>query len=580
MATKPHGNIQFEQKGIGNVLAHNFLKVPPNQREYSWEDGHVRDLLQDFARAIDAGPTTYFLGTLVFTASEDGIPEVADGQQRLATTTMILAAIRDYFHHAKDGSRVTGLEKYLRDIDMTTAMSVPKLKLNIEDSEFFRRLVVLSPDDPDRKTVTPTKESHERIAKAATVIRQYFSDVLKTRAAKDHAEILVRWVDFIRDLAQVIQLLVPDHMNAFTMFETLNDRGLKASQADLLKNYLFQLAEADRMQEAHHLWARMIAILESIGYEEVVMDYLRHMTICLNGPTKEKDVFSVIRLAVTSKGRSMDFLAQLADGAKTYAALFNPEQPLWNKFGATTRGHVRTMLQLRVGQIRPLMFAVLRSFPDEEVKKAMKLFVVWSVRFLIVGGRGGVLDEAYGQRAQEVTNGKIGDAHALAASMDDVVPNDTTFETVFRDARVSQTFLARYYLRALEQQAKDQPEPEWIPNDAEAINLEHILPDTPGEGWDIDEETAAAYSKRLGNMVLLSAKKNVEIGNKPFAEKRTVYAESGYILTVEASKPKEWTIPEIVARQKRLAELAVQAWPLAVSKPTKGGKLPKKGATK
>jgi len=573
---KQQEKIQFDHKGIGAVLAHNFLRVPPNQREYSWEEEHVADLLQDFSRALDRGPVSYFLGTLVFTASEDGIPEVADGQQRLATTMMLLAAIRDYFHLAGDHARVSGIEKYLRDIDLATAQTVPKLRLNLEDNDFFVRYVLQAPGEPGRLSVLPTKESHRRIVRAATAIRKYIADTLLLKKKEAQAEHLVKWVDFVRDFAQVIQLVVPDHMDAFMMFETLNDRGLKASQADLLKNYLFQFA-GDQMTEAHQRWAKMLGTLESLGVDDIVMDYLRHATICQHGPTKEKEVFDRIRASVNSKSQAMDFLAELAYGVGPYSALFNPEHTFWNAYGPTTRGHVRTMLELKVGQIRPLMFAVIQKFSIPEAKKALRTFVSWSVRFLIVGGRGGVLDTAYGLRAEEVTKAKLPNAFDLAAAMIDTVANDRTFETVFSDASVSQPFLARYYLRALEREAKSLPEPEWIPNDSESINLEHVLPEVPGPGWEhIDEETAAAFHKRIGNMVLLPAKKNVALGNKSFQEKRMVYLDSGYVLTAEAGEPTVWNVPEIIARQKRLASLAVQTWPLDVTKPTKGGKLPKK----
>jgi hypothetical protein len=68
--------ITFEHKGIGKALAHNRFVVPLNQREYSWEEEHVTDLLQDFSNALHKG--TYFLGTIVLTTNEDGNPEVCD----------------------------------------------------------------------------------------------------------------------------------------------------------------------------------------------------------------------------------------------------------------------------------------------------------------------------------------------------------------------------------------------------------------------------------------------------------------------------------------------------------------------
>jgi len=94
--------------------------------------------------------------------------------------------------------------------------------------------------------------------------------------------------------------------------------------------------------------------------------------------------------------------------------------------------------------------------------------------------------------------------------MADTVPADSVFEAGFSEARVSQVPLARYYLRALEQKIRNQDNPELEPIDDETIvNLEHILPVNPEDNWpQIEREVAAAYYKRLGNMVLMNAKQN------------------------------------------------------------------------
>jgi hypothetical protein len=577
---KKTGKIDFQHKGIGEVLLHRRLRVPPNQREYSWQESHVEDLVKDFNHAISQGPVEYFLGTIVLTLPEDSeVPEVADGQQRLATTTMVLAAIRDYFYEKKEHGRANSILPFLGETDTLTEEILPKLRLNIDDHEFFMNHVLLNPDDTRRIATTTgkhAKESHKRIAAAARYIREYFRSVLAVQNEANHAQVLNTWKEFIKHDAKVIQLIVPDHLNAFMMFETLNDRGLRASEADLLKNYLFQLA-GDRIEEAHHRWAKMIGTLESLGVDGVVMDYLRHSTICQYGPTTQKDVYDKIRNSVRSKSRALEFLGELAAGAGAYSALFSDAHSMWNEYGTSARGHLRTLLILRQRQIRALMLAVLRTFSVTETRKAMRLFVSWSVRFLIAGGgRGGLLDERYGELASDVTHGEVTDAYTLAEKMRNTVASDNAFLGAFGDARVSQAHLARYYLRALERQVKGQTEPEWIPNDdEEALNLEHVLPETPGKEWDVEPEISDAYFNRLGNMVLLPASKNVAAANHGFPTKRPMYQQSGLVLTAEVAEEEEWGVDQIMARQLRLANLAVETWSITVSKPTKGGKSPK-----
>ena len=532
-------DIKFEYKGIGDFINQNRLVVPLNQREYSWEAEHVDDMFTDFANAIASDPNaSYFLGTIVLTHAADEVPEVSDGQQRLATTTILLAAIRDYFYAMGDGMRATTIERdYLKTDDIETTGTLPRLQLNVADREFFVKAILEPPDHAHRK-VEPTKESHKKLKAAAAMAAAHFETILQPHQASAHTARLLEWVRFIRLGVQILALRVPDHMNAFVMFETLNDRGLKASQADLLKNHLLRFSGA-RATEGQQKWARMVGVLESLGRDEMTVTYIHHLLITKDGPTRAAEVFNKVRNSVNSQGRALEFLDQAAEWVNDYAAIFNSDHSKWNEYGTVTRKQIATINRdLQVEQIRPLMFAVARHFNIKEATLAFRLFVNWSVRFLIVGvGGGGLLDRNYALRAQQIGNGEITTAKQLADALVDIIPNDALFKASFAEARVSKSFLARYYLRALELKRKDDPEPEYVPTDEEnAINLEHVLPENPQGNWpEFDDETALAYYRRLGNLVILQAKRSSKMGNASFVDKKIVFADSAYLLTREVA---------------------------------------------
>ena len=143
-----------------------------------------------------------------------------------------------------------------------------------------------------------------------------------------------------------------------------------------------------------------------------------------------------------------------------------------------------------------------------------------------------------------------------------VIPSDREFETAFATARVSQNYLARYYLRALEMKKAGLPEPEWIPNDDAVINLEHVLPENPDRNWpNVDPETAGAFYRPSETWRLLQANE-LSISNTSFARKQPVLLASAYRLTKEIGEKKEWGVDQITARQQRLAKLAVATWPI------------------
>lgn len=231
------GKIEFGSSGIGELIRSGRLRVPPNQRSYAWEAKHVEDLLKDFSAAMKDPEEDYFLGTVVLTGTKGDVPEVSDGQQRLATTTMLLARIRDLFlalGKQRRAHRIDG--DYLRTIDLHTDDVVSKLTLNTDDNQFFVNTVLMDPEE--RQKVPPhvnLRESNQRLQKAADTVDKHLADVTSQYRAQEREAVLADWVKFLDQRANVVVVRVADQAAAYRMFETLNDRGLRASQADILK---------------------------------------------------------------------------------------------------------------------------------------------------------------------------------------------------------------------------------------------------------------------------------------------------------------------------------------------------------
>ena len=554
--------IDIQGETIGHALKDSRLAVPVNQRSYAWEEKHVVELYQDLANAIATSETEYFLGSIVVTRSGDGVPEVVDGQQRLATSIILLAAIRDYFYINKDEDRGNDIESaFLKSRDLRTQEELPRLRLNDTDNDYFSKRILSRPDHPDRDRPA-TKDSHKRIDTAAKLAKKQVDSVVGNFAAQDRSERLLDWIEFIEERARVIWVTVPDQANAFVIFETLNDRGLALSISDLLKNYLLGLSD-DRIRETQSSWYSMTGALETVGGEEIVVTYIRHLWISLHGPTRERELYGKIKTQIRNKQVAITFATELAENANLYAALLNNQHELWNTYPPSSRGHLDTLRLLRMEQLRPVLLAAVKHLPPKEVAKCLRLLVCAAVRFLIVGKvAGGIQERNYALRALDIRKSVIRTARQLEKAMADVVPGDAQFEAAFGTARVSRSDLARYYLRALESKAAGGDQPELVPNDDEVINLEHVLPQSPGSLWSaLDDETARGFHKRLGNMCLLKAKANAKIGNASLAQKKPHYTGSSFELTKRIAAYTNWGPDEIAERQQELASLAVKTWP-------------------
>ncbi len=564
------GTITFEPMGIGDLLRRSRHLVPPNQRSYAWGARHVRDLLQDInaemSRPAPAVPE-YFLGTIVLVEGKDGAPpSISDGQQRLATTSIILARIRDILNEMGQSQRASAIEQeYLAKIDFDTGEFRPQISMNAEDNEFFSQVILKKYPHSVPESVF-LRASNRRLLEASKTAYDYLKQVVGGFGEGNRTPYLRQWVRFIKERTHIIAVGVLDENQAFRIFETLNDRGVKAGQVDLLKNFFLE-ASGDRMTETHAIWTELTGKIEANFPDEddQLLLYIRHLWITKYGHTIEKDLSSKVRSTINSSTLAANFIAEANNAVINYIAISDPSHAKWNSYKNATREYLNTIgRHLKVTQIRPLLFAIAMNFPPEEATKAFRYAVSISVRFLVFGGRGGFLDEHYAARAHDVGTGKITKASELRDAMATIVPNDLQFEGAFASARVSKGFLARFYLRGIDKTMSGDPEPDFVANeDYDATNLEHIVPLNPSEGWSLSAEEAASVQTLLGNLTLLNAKKNVELGNASFAQKVNVYKGSPYRITHSLEKfGTEFGVDQIKERQEQLAKAAVKTWTL------------------
>ncbi len=348
------------------------------------------------------------------------------------------------------------------------------------------------------------------------------------------------------------------------MFETLNDRGIKTSQVDLVKNHLFEQSHA-RIGEVQRSWSSMRGMIESIGDDDaLLMEYMRWACCVLYGITREKEVFD--KIVENSRGavNAITLLSALDQMASDYAALFNPEHPKWNTYPAGTRNAVRTLMGLEVKQMRPLLLSVAKNFTPPRLFVTYNRLVSWAVRMTIAGGsKAGRLDTFYANLAHNVNAGRIKDYPQLFAASKGAIPSDAEFTAYFQTLRVKVSKAARYYLRSLEKTVEGAKEPAWIPNeDATVVNLEHVMPQTACPDWSVTEQDLETHTHRLGNMALLQASQNVTAARLPFADKKRIFATAPYRLTQMIAAEDEWGVAQIEQRQKKLSADAPRTWPI------------------
>lgn len=551
-------NTSIEIKGIASVLSSFKLEVPYHQRSFEWIE-EVVEFLDDVGDAFSRNKEDYFLGSLVTISASNGKrPQVLDGQQRLAVVSLLLAEIAGQFNKVGEEKSSQALRaEYLAKFDIKERVEQPQLKLNHADDAYFRS--ILTGDEHEPKHGAP--ESHKRLWIACQSIATWISERLKRES--DPLSWLAEFTEYLKESAYVIYFIVPDDANAFLIFETMNDRGLDLSIADLLKNYLLGRMKGD-FQSVLKSWNSAIASLNAYGGENLFTIFIRHFWSSKHGLVREKELYRNMKSRITTSVNVTDFVNELDSNSYLYAAILSPEHLFWSGASAKAREHIRTLDLLGLEQYRPMLLSALAHLQIEDIEEILRLLISWNVRLLIVGGLGGgAMENKYCELAKAIRNGELKNVKAIASRARSFIPNDEIFQDSFEVARVAKAKLSRYYLRILELQAANRPKSELVPDtDPTEVTLEHVLPERPTkDAWpQFNDEERKTYRKRIGNMLLLKHKMNAEIRSSSFSEKSKIYEKSDLLLTKEVTKLSEWNKEEIEARQKLLAKLAVKAW--------------------
>ena len=256
--------IDFKRDGIGHFLSDKFLKVPLYQRSFAWEKENVKELFDDITNSY---PDEYFIGTIVVTEKGDCL-EIVDGQQRIVTVSLFFIAVRDFLKEIGEVEKANAIEgEFILKQSYRDEEKKQRLTLNDVDNEFYVKALIRN------ESADPSRASHDRLMNAYNFLKGYIENKYRSEGLDG----LLNLVDFLKDKLLIIIVTVSDDVNAFTVFETLNDRGLILSQTDLIKNYLFNKA-GDRIEEAKDKWTRFTGTIEAgISEEEILNLSLIHI---------------------------------------------------------------------------------------------------------------------------------------------------------------------------------------------------------------------------------------------------------------------------------------------------------------
>ena len=548
---------------IGNGKTY---RVPPYQRDYAWTQQEWEDLWNDVVELRGGPDGRHYMGALVVQTHGDREFLVIDGQQRLATISLLaLAVIDKLLRMADEGAdeernreRATELRnRFIGEKDPASLVESSRLRLNEVDDPFYQDYLVqlrppLNPRGLPRSNAL-LWNCYRYFAKRIDEL-----DVGANNAGEEIAKVLSETV--ARRLLFIL-ITVDDELNAYTLFETLNARGLELTTTDLLKNYFFSKVRAGTdIESLKRRWQTLIATVT----QESFPDFLRHHLLCEHAEASRQRLFKLVRDRVRTPEETFGFLTALEGRAELFAALTDVNHGYWIDRPAA-RPFVRELNLFRARQMTPVFFAAWGRFSDDDFVRLLKLAAVIVFRYSVVSGLNpNLLERVCHFAAKAVLEGQANRPGAVFAQLRAIYVDDDRFESDFArwtvGTRGQRGRIARYVLARLETDAGERPvDPETDPG-----TVEHVLPENPAGEWAevFPPDRWEAVVDRLGNLTLLERTLNRNVGNAGYQAKRAAYESSGYALAREVADlaPEEWTPALLEARQRRLAARAVRLW--------------------
>lgn len=249
-------------KNIRELLSGAKYSVDFYQREYKWELKHITELLDDLSckflstyKDVDERSAVeqyghYFLGSIIV-SDKDGKKFLIDGQQRLTSLTLLLI----YLHGLLEDS-----EHKAQIAELIFSQKYGKRSFNLDIPERTACMEALYTGEPFDDS--DQSESVNNILARYNDIEEQFSAQLSGKA-------LPYFVDWLIENVHLVEITAFSDEDAYTIFETMNDRGLSLTPTDMLKGYLLaNVTDTAKRNEASRIWKERVATLQALGKEE------------------------------------------------------------------------------------------------------------------------------------------------------------------------------------------------------------------------------------------------------------------------------------------------------------------------
>lgn len=552
-------------------------QIPRYQRPYTWNE----DQLSDFWNDLINNHNSYFIGSFILnkeTLKESGYVDVIDGQQRMLTTTIFIAVIRDLLKEL-DTKKSELIQ--IQDVAILDRNGNESYRVICGDStkSYFEKYI--------QNTSSPIINSTPQTTEENRIKKNYFyfyNSILDELKKKPNKEDKIKYLQELRERVAdliVIEIEIESEEDAYEIFETTNARGVELSVADLLKNLIFKKIPKKKDKDlAKDLWTEIVNNISATNTE--LKKFLRYYWISKYSFVTEKKLFKEIKKEITDWEQ---FLYDLYDASEDWFNLIQGSEDDWKdiKNGQKILKALSAIQIMNVSQCYVLFLSILRNIkkigtdPTRIFELIEKFTFQYSAVCKLPGNNVEKIYSKYARRIEQIIKTETqknfskriqSTFEELKKELIDEKPSFDLFKDNFIEIEYGRSertrTLAKYILNAINNLDESG---EYLIDFAN-VNIEHVLPQNPDPGWNLTKKEIKGYVDKIGNLTLVHKKINSKIGNKVIKDKIDELKKSDIKITKEIVKYLEeneykWSKDDILNRQLKFADISFnKSWHL------------------
>jgi uncharacterized protein with ParB-like and HNH nuclease domain len=529
--------IKSEKILVKDIFSNMWFRIPEYQRPYIWGKDEINDLLDDLTFAQTQKPDQeYFLGSFVFQAKPAGSAngqeydekDLLDGQQRMITLLMIFACIRDMCDDP-DGQDVCISAIFQKGNAINRIPERTRITFAIRESvqDFLDSFVKIAGGTTNTDKIQELAQS-----KDAPSVRNMAAAILEIQKyLTENSVELINFLTFLSNNVLLIYVATENLDDAFRLFTILNDRGVPLRNSDILKSQNLGALTTDKDKEKYaKLWEeaegelgddfdRFLNHIRTILVKEKarlsLLDEFEHK---IYNPREKDKTTGQRKPALLKKGKETFELVERY--LKHYNVLF--ENDNYSHTGNNFQFDNLLKVMLSVLPSTDWVPPLLRYYEKFGYTKIMDFLVLLDNKFSadwIVQYTPTMRIEKMNQLIRIIEGASSSD---VVLEADGFQIDKDSFKRAIDSAVYGRRF-TRYLLLKLDYLYHDDSHKMSI----EALSVEHILPQNPSEGsqWvqDFTDEQRKEWTDRLGNLVLISTRKNASQGRLDYSDKKVRY---------------------------------------------------------